>query len=199
MYSVVEDPYCYPGSKILKNKKKLQDPVQLERFEIAVTTQRSDEPLPNGRLTVTHYRAIHHHLFQDIYDWAGRYRTVRISKNGNMFCYPENIETSMRSLFKDLANANFFRNLDADTFSKKTAHFLSDLNAIHPFREGNGRAQFLFVSLLAYEADWPFEINRLNPTNFFSAMIESFSGSEDSLKNQIKGLIKVISDGNLIE
>jgi fido (protein-threonine AMPylation protein) len=56
-----------------------------------MAAQRADEPLPSGRLSVRHYRAIHHHLFQDVYEWAGDFGTVRISKDGSMFCYPDYI------------------------------------------------------------------------------------------------------------
>lgn len=189
MYAVIADPYCYTGTIVLKNKTGLHDLAQLEIFELAATTQRADEPLPVGRCTRTHYRATHHHLFQDVYAWAGRYRTVRISKDGNMFCYPENIPTAMRKLFDDLAKANYLKYRDRDTFCAGAAHFLAELNAIHPFREGNGRAQLSFMSLLAHSAGWPLNFDKLNPADFLGAMIESFSGREGKLASQLKCLI----------
>jgi cell filamentation protein len=80
MYEAIVDPYCYSGSTVLKNIPGLRSQRALDRFEAAITAQRADEPLPSGRLSVAHYRAVHHHLFQDVYAWAGRFRTVRISK-----------------------------------------------------------------------------------------------------------------------
>jgi cell filamentation protein len=59
----------------------------LAEFEAVSTVQRADEPLPVGRLSVRHYRAIHHHLFQDVYAWAGKFRTVRLGKERSAFCY----------------------------------------------------------------------------------------------------------------
>ncbi len=106
MYDAVADPYCYPGTPVLKNRAKLQTQKALDRFEVAMTTQRADEPFPPGRLSVSHYRAIHRHLFQDVFLWAGRLRTVRIGRSGNVFCYPENIGREMRILFKNLARKN---------------------------------------------------------------------------------------------
>ena len=102
-----------------------------------------------GLFGVAHYLAIHKHLFQDVYDWAGNIRTVRISKDGSPFCFPENVESQMKSLFGDLAKARHLRGLSADDFATKAAHFLAVLNAIHPFREGNGRTQLTFLTLLA--------------------------------------------------
>jgi cell filamentation protein len=94
-----------------------------------MTAQRFDEPLPGGRLSLRHYRAVHHHLFQDVYTWAGRFRTVRIGKQGSMFCYPENIDREMKQLFARLQRDNYLRSLSADEFARAAASFLSTLNA----------------------------------------------------------------------
>jgi cell filamentation protein len=140
-YHITPDPYCYPGSTILKNRANIREQVALDVFEHEAALQRAEEPYPAGRLTVSHYRAIHRHLFQDVYAWAGRFRTVRISKGGSMFCYPEHIAAEMRRIFGALRQQRYLSGLAADEFAQKAAHFLAELNAIHPFREGNGRTQ----------------------------------------------------------
>ena len=68
MYQAEPDPYCYSNSDVLKNKAGHTDPAALEVFETAMTFARADEPLPLDRLSVRHYCAVHHHLFQDVYD-----------------------------------------------------------------------------------------------------------------------------------
>jgi cell filamentation protein len=80
MYESAPDPYCYPESGVLKNRLGLRDQAELDAFEALITAQRGEEPLPRGRLGYAHYRAIHHHLFQDVFEWAGKPRTVRIVK-----------------------------------------------------------------------------------------------------------------------
>jgi cell filamentation protein len=150
MYDAVEDPYCYPGTTVLKNKLKTQD--DLNSFEAEITAQRAEEPLPAGKLTYPHYRAIHKHLFQDVYAWARKIRTVRISKGGSMFCYPESIDREMSKLFSTLDGQKHLKGTTRDDFAEKAAHFIADLNAIHPFREGNGRTQLTFLTLLAETA-----------------------------------------------
>src|SRR5690348_11452037 len=135
MYDAIADPYCYPGTTVLKNLAGIRDQAALEEFEAAMTAQRADEPLPAGRLSVAHYRALHHHLFQDVYPWAGRFRTVRIFKDGSAFCYPENIGREMRRLFADFKKRRHFDGLSAEAFAAAASGFLSTLNAIHPFRE----------------------------------------------------------------
>src|SRR5487761_1517779 len=149
MYDAVADPYCYEGTEVLRNIPGIRDQAALDAFEAVSTTQRSDEPLPTGRLSVRHYQAIHHHLFQDVYPWAGKFRTVRISKDASAFCYPENIRREMRKLFADLKRDNYLRGSSREQFAVRAAHFLASLNAIHPFREGNGRTQTIFLVLLA--------------------------------------------------
>jgi cell filamentation protein len=173
MYQSEPDPYCYPGTAVLINRLGLRDQAALDGFEAEITSQRATEPLPAGRFSYRHYRAIHRHLFQDVYPWAGKIRTVRVSKNGNAFCYPEYIDREMRLLFSDLAEQEHFRALDKVTFARKAAHFLAELNAIHPFREGNGRTQLSLVTLLAEQAGHPLTMERLNPEAMLHAMITS--------------------------
>ena len=190
MYRAVDDPYCYPGSSVLRNRLDLRTQAELEAFETFITAQRADEPLPGGRLSYRHYRAIHRHLFQDVYTWAGRIRTVRIAKQGSMFAYPEHIDREMRRLFRNMAAERYFRKLDAPTFARKAAHFLAELNAIHPFREGNGRTQLTFLALLAERAGHPLALGRLRPAAVLKATIQSFEGKERALVRLIGNLIR---------
>jgi cell filamentation protein len=185
MYDAVEDPYCYPGTTVLKNKLNLTNQAELDAFEAEITSQRAEEPLPSGRLGYAHYRAIHKHLFQDVFAWAGKIRNVRISKGGSMFCYPESIDREMSKLFASLTAQKHFKETTAKDFAAKAAHFLAELNAIHPFREGNGRAQLTFLTLLAEAAGHPLDIERLDPDAVMGAMIESFGGDEKRLARLI--------------
>jgi cell filamentation protein len=181
--------YCYPGTAVLKNRLGLTDPIQLEEFEIQASTLRAEQPLPRGRFTGRHYRAVHHHLFQDVYDWAGRTRTIRLGKGGNWFCYPEHIDRELDAAFADLKQMNFLRGLSPQGFCAEGARFLSRLNAIHAFREGNGRAQTLFFSMLAAHAGHPIDLSRLPPNLMLAAMIRAFGGDESPLENLIRALL----------
>jgi cell filamentation protein len=155
-----------------------------------MTAQRFDEPLPDGLLSVRHYRAVHHHLFQDVYAWAGKSRTVRISKPGSApFCYPEYIDEQLRQTFRKLQRNRYLRNLAADDFAEQAAALLSELNAIHTFRDGNGRAQLAFMVLLADRAGHPLYLDRLHPGNFLQAMISSFLGDNAPLSRELRLLI----------
>jgi cell filamentation protein len=190
MYESGPDPYCYPDSSVLKNRLGLSDQAELDAFEALITAQRGEEPLPRGRLGYAHYRAIHHHLFQDVFESAGKPRTVRIAKGGSMFCYPEHIDGEMRKLFAWLSAERFLRGLSAQEFARRAAHVLAELNAIHPFREGNGRAQLTYLALLAARAGYPLAVERMEPNAMLAAMVASFKSDEAPLAGLIEGLIE---------
>jgi cell filamentation protein len=190
MYETEVDPYCYPDTSVLKNRPGFRNQSELDKFEAVMVKEQSTKPLPTGSLSVSHYRAIHRHLFGPVYVWAGRYRTVRMRKGESDFCYPEYIQHEMKKLFTFLTNENFFRDLPADDFARKAAKFLTLLNAIHPFREGNGRTQNTFLDLLSYRGGHPLVLSMLEPTRMLEAMIAGFNGDEQPLSILILTLMR---------
>ena len=115
MYEAVADDYCYPGTTVLKNKLNLTDADELAAFEAEVSDARADEEAPAGDLDYAHFKAIHRHLFQDVYGWAGEARTVRMSKDNSMFCFPENIDSEATKLFAKLKD----RQIHAGSFPER--------------------------------------------------------------------------------
>src|SRR3954447_15215783 len=138
MYDAVDDPYTYENSTVLINKLDLRDRAELDDFEAEISLARANEALPEGNLDFAHYCAVHRHLFQDVYEWAGTPRTVRISKQGNPFCFPEHIDVQANKLFAELKGSNYLKALPRSEFGERASHFLAELNAIHAFREGKG-------------------------------------------------------------
>ena len=94
-----------------------------------------------------------------------------MTKDRSPFCFPENIAGEMRALFARLHGADLRRGKEAKAFAEEAAAFLAYLNAIHPFREGNGRTQLTFTALLAAESGHPLKLSRLDPARFLQAMI----------------------------
>ncbi len=188
-YDAFDDPNAYPGTTVLKNLLDLRDQDTLDAFEVEISTLRAEEPLPEGDFDPAHYCAVHHHLFQDVYDWAGQYRNVRTSKGGNAFCYPKNIRAQMDGLFSELRGGAHFANRDTDEFLTDITRFLGELNAIHPFREGNGRSQLAFVGSIGATYGHPFNFERLDKTSFLPAMIASYFGKRAPLTAELKSLL----------
>ena len=188
-YQAENDPACYPGTQILRNIPELCDIGELEEFELKMVALRSEEGLPAGKLDTAHYRAIHSHLFQDVYVWAGEYRTIRTGKGRNWFCYPEYIEKEMEALFERLQLPEFQPGSEVDHFIASVSVFVADLNAIHPFREGNGRTQLLFIRLLGQNAGHLFRSEAVEAEEFLVAMIASFDGKLDALKDELERML----------
>ncbi|WP_119273056.1 Fic/DOC family protein [Taklimakanibacter deserti] len=184
-YDAFDDPYCYKGTVVLKNKAGLRHIGALRDFELEMSSLRAEEPLPVGCFDPNHYKAIHRHLFQDVYRWAGRYRTVRTAKDGNAFCYPEYIDAQMNLLFARLKDEPFTGSSSFDEFVTAAAEYLAELNAIHPFRDGNGRSQLSFLFLIAARAGYPLDLSRIEPASFLAAMIASFSGEVHLLRTEL--------------
>ena len=188
-YDTFDDPYCYRGSFVLKNRAGIRDADSLEAFEVEMTSLRSLEARPKGKFDPKHYRAFHRQLFGDVYAWAGRYRTVRTSKGGNMFCYPEHIASQMDKLFLRLAGAPFVGGASAKGFLADAASFPAELNAIHAFREGNGRTQLSFMHALSIRAGHEFDLGRIRHRQFLKAMIRSFGGDTGQLERELRHMI----------
>jgi cell filamentation protein len=167
----------------------LRDPEALALYEAISVNERSTEPLPAGRFSKSHFKAVHRHLFQDVYGWAGEVRKCRLSKGYSHFCYHEHIEAALSKLFDELRAEGFLKGLDAALFADRLAHYLSELNAIHAFREGNGRAQMSFVTSLAASAGHILDIGRLDARRFMEAMILAFNGREEALAAQVAAIL----------
>jgi cell filamentation protein len=155
------DPYLYPGTSVLKNLRGLTDPELLARFEARQTHRRIAELIDTpvvGGFDVAHLKAIHRHIFQDVYEWAGEFRTVNISKSGHLFGLATFLEPALQQILAKLAAEKHLVGLDAENFIERSAYFIGELNAAHPFREGNGRTQREFIRELGLKAghyiDW---------------------------------------------
>jgi cell filamentation protein len=189
-YTVQDDPLCYPGTQVLRNAAGLTDQDQLDQFEHLMFLTRADEPLPPGSLDYAHYKAIHHHFFQDVYDWAGRTRTIRTGKGGNWFCYPEYIDAEMERLFLELGSEHHLASLGSpEQFAERASYYVAEINAVHPFREGNGRCQLTLLNILCELAGFSLHEDKIDPPTFLSAMISSFAGDNRALTAAIRSMV----------
>lgn len=167
------DPYVYPGTHILINKQDIRDADMLDLAERRFSTIRTRQGIPTGDFDLRHLKAIHFHLFQDIYDWAGQIRTVEISKGESQFQFRQYIDTGMADVHRRLAKTNFLRGLDRSTFATEAAAIIGDVNYVHPFREGNGRTQLQYLKLLAEQAGHDLALTKIAPAAWLEASCEA--------------------------
>lgn len=180
-----DDFYCYPDSTVLKNKLDIKDWETLDKAEREITglkaVQFSDSPFQD-ELDFNYIKKLHKFLFQDIYNWAGETRKVDISK-GNIFCQHELIEVNADFLMNELKAEKYL--LDTIDIVKRLAYYLGDLNSIHPFREGNGRTQRLFVAELARRAGYDLDFSGITPEEMIVASDEAFRHNYEPLEQII--------------
>lgn len=185
------DPYSYSGTDVLINKFGTKDPAELNQQERLYSTRRAvdlrQNPIP-GKLDMDHLKKMHKQIFQDVYKWAGQVRTVTISK-GDVFCLPEHIGTAGKEIFDKLAKADHLKGLSVDQFAEKAGALLSDINHLHPFREGNGRTQREFVLQVARNAGHDLEWSKISDERMIEASKESMRGRDDKLVGLIKEII----------
>lgn len=161
VYAVAGSRYCYSDTGVLKNRFGLRDPEQLKRVEADISAIRQNDLLEHpiaGRFTVAHLCAVHRYLFGDVYPFAGRFRQEDIMKGTTRFMAHQQIDQKLKKLLKELHSEKLLRNLQDVKFYQRAAYYFAELNYIHPFREGNGRATREFLRQLfllnGYEVDW---------------------------------------------
>lgn len=169
--------YCYPNSDVLINKLGLDNERELEAAEIALTQARIDQYEPNfDDFSLAALQAIHFHLFQDIYYWAGEIRTVDISKGSTRFANISRIEAEGEKLFRQLAQEGYLSSLSRAQFVERLAHYYSELNVIHPFRDGNGRTQRLMFEGICINAGFEVRWEPIGRSEWVEANINAFYG-----------------------
>lgn len=184
---------CYKGTSCLINKLDIQDEKQFEIMESHITLAKisilQQNPI-DGNFDFEHYKAIHKFIFEDLYDWAGTPRIVDLSKKGTSFVKAENIEEIANACFERLKNQNYFKDLDIDDFIEKITDFYCVTNNLHPFREGNGRTQRVFLSQLALNAGYEMNFADMDTDELMVATIQSANGVDTYLKDVLRKIIK---------
>lgn len=195
----MSDPYLDAANGVLRNKLGLTDAAALEAAEGQIVAVRDAAiaagPLP-GAYDLKHLRAFHKRLFGDIYTWAGKLRTVDIEKGGTHFCRAEFLESSAdNDVFPMIKEANFLRGLTREEVVQAMAAQLAEVNALHPFREGNGRTQRAFFRQMAAEAGWRIDWAAADREANIAASIAGMVLDLGPLERMLDPLIAAIETG----
>ena len=178
------DPYVYLGTTVLKNIPGIRNQEILDRFEAERVGQRSleliERPL-SGLFDMEHLKRIHLYLFQDVYEWAGEFRTVDVAKGKSYFAHVPYIESTLKGLFEKLSKEQHLRGLNQERFASHVADILGTLNAVHAFREGNGRTQREFVRELAHKNGYWIDWNKVAREELYQASEASFMRADNTL------------------
>ena len=150
-----------------------------------------EQPIP-GTYDFAHLCAMHRHLFQDVYEWAGEIRTVDISRDASRFANASRIESYLVGELRKLPAENWLRGLHPEAFVARLAHYMGEINATHPFREGNGRAQRVYCALLAEKAGYFIDFESLDQARMYHVMIASFNGDAKPLAALLLNITSII-------
>lgn len=176
LYEARNSIYCYKNSDVLINKLDIKYNKKLEEFERKIVLAKLYELRQNnqiGNFDIEHFVGIHKFLFEDIYPFAGLFRTENIAKGNFSFAEWEYIEDELKKLLNQLKEENYLQNLDRNTFIKRLSYYMAELNVLHPFREGNGRTIREFIRQLAYKNGYVLNLKNINPKDMLHACIRS--------------------------
>lgn len=157
-----EDEY-YPGTSVLVNLEDIRDPEELLERETELQLAAYETVFTSFDETLTpdlpFFYYLHHLTFSPLFVWAGRPRTAGIAKGGTPFCPAQNIDAMMGALFAELEREDWLSGLTTDPFTERAAYYACEINAVHPFREGNGRVIRFYLDVLSARArgdifDW---------------------------------------------
>jgi cell filamentation protein len=190
---MAEDPYVYPGTRVLRSNLETRDPQKLADAEADVVSAAlaalAGEPLA-GNYDLTHWQAFHRYVFAELYPWAGELRTVQIAKPNAFYARPEHIAGYAQGVFAELARERHLKGLDRDAFLERLTHYHAEMYAVHPFREGNTRSLRTFLSQLAREAGHRIAWAKLDHERSFATNVRSLNGHND----QLRALLDLIVD-----
>lgn len=161
----------------IDNAEKLEE---AEAFVFAIRAAQVEQDFYkiNG-YTEGEFLRLHKHLFQDLYDFAGQYRDVQLIKGNTRFCQVQYLETYAKDLFHQMAKESNWPTLEVA--SKRMSYFTSEINMLHPFRDGNGRTTRIFLHSYAKSKNYSWDYEYINVETYMNAMIRS-AVSEDLLE-----------------
>jgi cell filamentation protein len=199
----IEAEYVDADETVLVNKLGVANLEELQRleeeglakaYETLLGEVRTDTPLSCDLI-----RYVHERIFGELYAWAGRWRTVNISKPGITWPPPLFLDENMR-----LFERNVLRRLpasscqDSDSFCKAAAEIQGEFLVIHPFREGNARAIKLLTDLLAAQTGRPllaYDQSDTGRDNYIAAASQAFRCDYSLLEEIIRQALAAAEQG----
>ncbi len=192
MYEARNSIYCYENTNILINKLDIKNPVILSNYEKQVVSLKLlalHKRGITGVFDVAHFVNIHKFLFEDIYPFAGEFRTENIAKDNFSFADFQYIDSEITKLFDELKNENYLEGLDKSAIAQRLAHYWAELNVLHPFREGNGRTTREFLRQLALKNGYSLNFQSVNAKELLVASVKSVV-DESQLSNLIYKILE---------
>ncbi len=200
VYKGKEDEMSYyPGTRCLVNYFGITDKPLLRRIDKRISSYRTAELLKKPLdmpFNFEHLVAIHSHLFGDIYPSAGMIRTSSTKKHRE-YCQPEYIISSSEKLFDNLRQSRYLMGIDdIDDFVNELAYYMGEVEALHPFQDGNGRATRLFFDTIAHKAGYVIGWGSSDPDHFLEANVAALDGDYQALIDVLEEIVIPVSENS---
>lgn len=193
----VDEMSRYPGTRCLVNYFGIKDKPALRRVDKMISSLRTAELLHapiDMPFTFDYLKAVHSHLFGDIYPSAGMIRRSLSSKHTE-FCQPEYIESQAGILFSKLRDDHYLSRIDdVDDFVNELAYYMGEMEALHPFMDGNGRSTRFFFNSLALAAGYEIGWGSADPDHFLEANVAALDGDYQALIDVLEEIVIPLSD-----
>lgn len=198
-YEAANDSYINHDSGVLYNKLGIGTEDELLEAEAEITAVESgailfESDLAHLKLDSQLLRNIHEQLFERIYEWAGQYRTIDMQKGATYFAHASYISSQLEDLLRQLDGESYLQSLSREDFVSRFAYYYSELNVVHPFREGNGRTIRLFLTLLAYKAGWSVAWDAMDPQTNIEVCEAAFLRDEQEMREMLDPLVEKLTD-----
>jgi len=200
-YKAQDSSIYIKDTDIPKNKLNISDSETIHELEKELIEEAYqvfyDELDEKTRFDEKYFIELHRRTFGDLYEWAGVYRSFNMSKGESRFCQGEYLKSSSEKIFNELAHTNYLKDYESKTkeeLAQKIAYFKSELIALHPFCELNGRITRMFFDMIAIFNGYKYiDYSGVTPAQYIEAAIECVVYADSSTMEQIilNGLIKV--------
>lgn len=198
----MSDPYVDPATGVLRNRLGISDAGELADAEATFAFHAEIELYASGtsidRCDLASLQSVHRHLFRDVYDWAGELRTVNIAKGASTFALARHLREAATDVFRQVSRTDLLRGLTPPRFARAAGALLADPNALHPFREGNGRAQRAFLQLLARDAGYHLRWGDVEPAENIGVS-EAAMSDPDAFAPLLERILAPASEGLVVE
>ncbi len=197
-YTVSDDPHA-----AVKNKLGAATHDELEQREAPFVIARAFEIEtghgPTGQFDAAHLKALHRHLFQDVYEWAGHTRDEKVTLSdgsvateplmrkmgGQPFMAGPQIAKALDQVSAKLRKARYLRGLSRKDFAHRAADIMAQINGTHPFREGNGRTQRVFIGELARQAGHDLDFTVVSRERMIQASIAANDHGDPAMMRRL--------------
>ena len=194
MYNAINSKYTYKGTDVLKNKLDIKDEELLKEYETrivafkiaTISTMTLSMPYTPERL-----KFIHKYLFEDVFYFAGEYRQENITKDNFRFSEYEYIEDNIRQIFEKV-NIDEMKKMSFTDFIKRISYIMTELNVLHPFREGNGRTIRELVREICFDRGYVIDWYEINHDDILRASKKAIFDESEQIKMLRRSIKKII-------